>query len=178
MTTIASLLFGPPPGSRAAIERALESVTGPLAALRIGGVAVPHVEVVDAVATLLELPVGNLALTAWGQQRDVAEAIERTRNDPAGREVIEVLSHRIRSRQRPTIDVDVNGARSRVLELDAEVELEMTTAELVIEAGRVTAARTGPTRGRARLSASGVTLAARDFTAVDATPDINAPAPA
>jgi hypothetical protein len=169
MTTIASLLFGSPHEGRAAVERALERALGPLTALRVGGISVPSVEVVDAVSALLELPVGNLALKGWEQQRNVAESLERTRHDPSGREVVELLQHRIRSRQRPTVDVDFDGVRSTVLELDVDVELMVSSAELIIERGRVSSVRNGPTRGHARLSASGVTLAERELTSVDAT---------
>ena len=172
MTTIAALLFGVPPSRDAAIKTAFGRISGPLSRINVGGVSIPPVEVTNAVVALLELPMGNLAVHGWQQHRRVQEAIERTRTDPAGREVVELLRHKIRSKQQPTIDVDVDGVAMPILELEVEVELEVASAELVIERGAVSAVRTGPTRGKATLSASGVTLAQQQFSPVDATPEL------
>ncbi len=168
MTTLASILFGNPVGgSWQRIAAVLGSGNFDLQSVRIGGAAVPMPEVVNAVAQLLDMPVGNIALQGWHQQREVLKAKAETAGQPGTREVVRVLQHTITSKQSPTVRATAGAASVTILTLDLEVEIKVSSADLVVEAGQMTQARAGSAVAKAKLSASGTTLAEREFQPVD-----------
>jgi hypothetical protein len=165
MTTVAELLDV----EGAAPRRALVSRVGPLLAGSSAAVLVgPSLaaQVVDAIASLLRVPVGGLALGAWNRYRTVAAACRETAGRTDARKVISLHEHTVSITQSPTVEVDVGGTSHRLLELTLAVTLRFTTAELVVSAGRVEEVRPGPAVGSATLSAGGVELARRDSAAV------------
>jgi hypothetical protein len=169
MTTIASLLFGDGPSRQQAITSALNPIAGRLAQIQIKGLSVPTVDVTNALAALLEMPVGNLALQGWQHHNSVEQACDRTRNDPASREVIHLMPHKISSTQRPVIEAAVEQFAIPVLELTLRAELEVSSADIEVSHGQVTQARPGSGSGHLTLDAGGVTLADREFDQLDLT---------
>jgi hypothetical protein len=170
MTTIAQTLVA---GGNATTRLAeqIAPVIGRLDALRLAGLAVPTVDVASTLSSLLDVPLRGLALKGWRQYRDVAEARRSTAEHPGTREVVELLEHRIESRQSPAIEVTVEGVPREVLALDLLVEIEATTAQLVIEHGEIVRFETGPAVARGTLSAHDVVLASHEFQAVDLSVD-------
>ena len=77
MTTVAETLV---PGSDAISQLAatVSQVLGRVGPLRMAGLVVPISDVASSLTTLLDVPVGNLAIEGWQQHRDVAEARRRT----------------------------------------------------------------------------------------------------
>lgn len=166
MTTIAqTLVGGNEPISR--LASVVGGVLERLGPLRLAGLVVPTADVVAAIATLLDVPVGNLAIKGWQQHRDVSAARASTAANPGTHEVVRLLEHRIESHQSPVIEVTVNGVSQEVLALDLDVEVEAASVDLVIRHGKVDEVRSGPAIARGELSASEVVLASHEFQAVD-----------
>lgn len=166
MTTIArALVRTDDAGAGTALQQAMSRL-GPL---RVAGLAVPTAEVSSALAALLDQPIGNIALRAWTQHGEIEQACRRTSANPGSREVVRLLKHRIVSRQSPVIEALVDGAPVPLIELDLLVEIEASSADLVIEHGMVADRRAGTAIARAKLSASDLTLAEHEFQPVDLT---------
>ncbi len=174
MTTVTSLLFGEPPQRGPALHEAFGRIDNPLSNVHVAGVSLPDVDFTNAIADLLDLPVGNLALHGWQQHRRIADAMERTRADGTAREIVKLLEHKVHSSQKPGIDIEIDGVAKRILDLALDVEIQFASVELVIERGTIALVRPGAATARASLSASGITLAERSLTPVDATPSISA----
>jgi hypothetical protein len=165
MTTVAELLGV----EGAAPRRALISRVGPVLAGSPAAVLVgPSLaaQVVDAISSLVRVPVGSLALGAWNRYRTVADACRETAGRPEARKVISLYEHTMSITQNPTVEVDVGGASHRLLSLTLAVTLRFTAAELVVRGGRVEEVRPGPAVGSATLSAGGVELARRESATV------------
>jgi hypothetical protein len=165
MTTVAELLDM----ESAAARRALVCRVGPvLAGSPAAVLAGPSLaaQVVDAISSLVRMPVGSLALVAWSRCRRVAAACQETAGRTDARKVIEVPEHTMSITQSPTVEVDVGGTSHRLLELTLAVTLSFTAAELVVSGGRVHEVRPGPAVGTATLSTRGIELARRDLAPV------------
>lgn len=146
-TTVGELLGGP--GTQARLTSEVARL------VRLSGAVVPSTEATGVLVELLEMPLGDLALRAWRAERDVRQACERTAVAPGGREVVHHFQHRVRSVQEPVVEISVNGVRQRVLTLELEVLLEVSGADVLVEAGQVRDVRPGAVSGRARLSGGG-----------------------
>jgi hypothetical protein len=77
------------------------------------------------------------------------------------------LEHTISSSLSPTVDVSVGAASVTVLSLEIEVEIRVSTVNLVVEGGNVVWVAPGNATATVTLSASGVTVAKRDFQPVN-----------
>jgi hypothetical protein len=165
MTTVAELLDI----EGAAPRRALVSRVGPvLAGSPAAVLAGPSLagQVVDAISSLIRVPVGSLALVAWGRYRTVVAACRETAESTDARKVISLREHTMSITQSPTVEIDVGGTSHRLLELTLAVTLRFTAAELVVGGGRVQEVRPGPALGSATLSTGGIELARRDLAPV------------
>jgi hypothetical protein len=166
MTTIAEILFRPG-SSHAELNASIERARASLGTLSFTGFSVPSADVGETLKDLLDLPVGNIALRAWRQYRDVVQACERTRISATEREVVRLMEHRVVSHQSPVIEVIVGGSAVPILALDLCVEVNVASAELLVERGSVQQIRTGDGSARVRLSAGEVLLAEGRINFVD-----------
>ena len=132
MTTIASLLFGQD-DPRRALDKALGFVVGPAGRFNVAGLSLPTSDVAAALAAILEMPVGTLALQGWKHSQQVVEARDRTRDDPDARESIRLMEHTVKSTQHPEVVMDVNGVPTPILHLTLYLEMKVSSADLVIE---------------------------------------------
>jgi hypothetical protein len=166
MTSIGELLYGDvDQQTRAgALEGSLRDLGLLAAAIALAPSA--GSEVAGALSTLLDAPVGNLALRGWRKHRDVLDALEET-EESGDRQVVRLARHKVSSSQSPSVEVATSGARQTVLEVDLKVELEIGLVDLTIEAGQIVGSSTGETKASGRLSASGQTIVKRELTLVD-----------
>ncbi len=169
MTSVARLLLDEPTlqARRQRLSERLTAMGRVPPAIRVGGVDIDGVEVTNALADLLELPVGNIALRAWSARRELAEAKERTAGDPTARETVRLLEHTIESTHTPTVEVTAAGLTKTVLELELVVELTIASAAFVVQGGQVVESRAAQASGKVELSGSGVTLFERELPAFD-----------
>ena len=172
MTSISDLLF-PAADDDARAQRislALGDTRLPIHGLLVGPLAMPLVEVASAVHRLLKMPVGNVAIRGWAKHREVNKAIDITKANPWERRVVTLAAHSIKSKQSPTVEATVGGVSTTVLTVDLEVEIEVASVDLVIANGEIIEAPTRGSVAKAKLSASGVTLAEREFQPADLEP--------
>ncbi|MEL6985291.1 MAG: hypothetical protein AAFO29_22855 [Actinomycetota bacterium] len=166
MTTLGDLLYGP--GDREdRATRLADAIEGGGLALSAAGLQADRGEVAASLARLLDMPIGNIAIRGWAKHRDVEKARAETRATPGEREVVQLASHTITSKQKPTVDISVAGVHHTILTLDLEVRIEVGLASLAIEEGEIVDTMPGPTVAGAKLSASGVVLAEHDLTMAD-----------
>ena len=166
MTTLAALLYG---NDEQAMNKLTEQAPALLATSRasLRGVDIQPFQIAMAISCLLTMPVGNLALVAWEQERSVRAAGEHTLQYPGSRQVVRLLEHTVSSTQNPTIDVDAGPVRATLLTLTLQVDLSISATDLVIEQGRVAEMRAGPTTAWASLSAGSALLARSKPVEVD-----------
>jgi hypothetical protein len=166
MTTIASLLFGQN-DPRRALDKALGFVVGPAGRFSVAGLSLPVDDVAAAIAAILEMPVGTIALQGWKHNQQVVEARDRTRDDPDARESIRLMEHTIKSTQRPEVVMDVNGVPTPILQLTLYLEMKVSSADLLIEKGEISQITHGSSTAKAKLSAGNVVLAQHEFREAD-----------
>ena len=169
MTTIASLLFAQD-DPRRALDRALGFVVGPAGRFNVAGLSLPTDDVAAAIAAILEMPVGTIALQGWKHNQQVVEARDRTRDDPDARESIRLMEHAIKSTQHPEVVMDVNGVPAPILQMTLYLEMEVSSADLVIEKGEISQVTPGSSIAKAKLSAGNVVLAQHEFRDADLSP--------
>lgn len=177
MTTLGDLLYGPGDREDRAANLAGAIERGGMA-LTAAGLQADRGDVASALARLLDVPIGNIAIKGWAKHRDVEKARAETRATPGDRQVVQLASHTITSTQKPTVDISVAGVQHTVLTLDLEVRIEVGLASLAIEGGEIVDTMPGPTVASAKLSASGVVLAEHDLTVADLGQPTTVPATA
>lgn len=167
MTTISDLLFDAHADAAAELAAAIARTPQVLSRLSVAGLSIPGLDVANAITTLLELPISNIAVKGWKEHQNIIEAKQRTAASPDSREVVRLLEHRIRSKTEPLIEAEVNGIDYPLLRLTLEVELRLSTADVIVQGGEVTDIRVGSSTAKATLSASKVVLATKQFRELD-----------
>jgi hypothetical protein len=166
MTSLGQLLYGDV--DETARGQSMEESLRDLAVVTAAAALVPGVlpEIAGALSTMLNAPVGNLALRGWRKHRDVLDALRDTQ-ESGDRQVVRLARHKMSSKQSPSVDVVANGVNQTVLELDLKVDLEVSMVEMTIENGAIIDTSPGPTKAKASLSASGQTIVKRELTVID-----------
>ncbi|HKJ56350.1 MAG TPA: hypothetical protein VJ978_10220 [Nitriliruptoraceae bacterium] len=169
MTSIANVLVGghDPLGQ---LTTTIAPILERLDALRTAGLHLPAADIATALATLLDMPVSDLAKKGWQQHRDVEAARASTAANPGFQEVVRLLEHRVESRHAPALEITVNGVPREVLALELLVEIEAANVDLVVRNGEIDEVRSGPAIARGTLSASEIVLASHEFQTVDLGP--------
>jgi hypothetical protein len=132
----------------------------------IGGVSPPaRREVVRQVATValktLDLDVIDLVAGGWQAHARLVAAARRTLAVPGSEEVVDLVSHRIRSVHRPYVSILLDGAQVARLDLEATVVFDIKALVGVVRAGRLVEFQGGQGELSALLAAEGVQLAHR-----------------
>jgi hypothetical protein len=132
----------------------------------IGGISPPaRREVVRQVATValktLDIDLIDVAIGGWRAHGRLVAAARRTLAMPGSEEVVDLVSHRIRSVHRPYVSVLLDGAQVARLDLEATVILDVKALVGVVRAGRLVELRGGQSEVTALLAAEGVQLAHR-----------------
>jgi len=148
--TVRSVLFeGTGADPAAALARSMEAGGVGGAVLRhLGGLsgAARH-EVNRQVAVvadgLLELDVVDLLVGGWRKHAALVAAARRTLAAPGGEEVVDLVSHRIRSVHRPDVAVLLDGVRVAKIDFELTVVFEIQALAAVVRAGRLVALRGG-----------------------------------
>jgi hypothetical protein len=164
--TVRSVLFGEEGNdSTAALARSMEAGgVGGAVLHRLGGLsgAARH-EVDRQVAVvadgLLDLDVVDLAVGGWRKHAALVAAARRTLAVPGSEEVVDLVSHRIRSVHRPDVAVLVDGVRVAKIDFELKVVFEIGALVAVVRAGRLVALRGGRCDLGATLTAEGILLA-------------------
>jgi hypothetical protein len=132
----------------------------------IGGISPPaRREVVRQVATValktLDIHLIDVVLGGWRAHSRLVAAARRTLATPGSEEVVDLVSHRIRSVHRPYVSVLLDGAQVARLDLEATVILDVKALVGVVRTGRLVEFRGGQSEVTALLAAEGVQLAHR-----------------
>ena len=166
--TLHTVLFGgrdADPVTTLAESIDVSGVSGRLLAA-IGGISPPaRREVVRQVATValqtLDLDVVDLVVGGWRAHARLVAAAKRTLAVAGGEEVVDLVSHRIRTVHRPYVSILLDG--SPVARLDFEVTAVFDVKALVgvVRAGRLVELQGGQCELTALLAAEGLLLAHR-----------------
>ena len=132
----------------------------------IGGISPPaRREVVRQVATValktLDLDVVDFVADGWRAHTRLVAAARRTLAVPGSEEVIDLVSHRIRSVHRPYVSILLDGAQVARLDLEVTVVLDIKALVGVVRDGRLVEFQGGQCELSALLAAEGVQLAHR-----------------
>ena len=137
MTTINDILFGGAAQARRGLGGALRLVDAARRELSVS----THAS--GALASLFDMPVGNVLLDAWYGNRLVRTACANTLAQPGLREEVQLFTTTVTCSYRPTLDLDTAGRRLTVAQLDLELELKLESLVLEVAGGRVTAVGPG-----------------------------------
>jgi hypothetical protein len=168
MTTLAELLYG----DRAHAARDLRNRAPALLAASSApalGVTINPLELATTISRLLDMPVGDLTMYAWEQQRRVRAACQQTREHPASRQIVRLLEHTFTSTQHPTVDVEAGPVHATLLTLTVHVEIAVNPTDIVVESGRIVDVRPGTASATAKLLVGDVVLTQRQTRRLDLT---------
>lgn len=126
-------------------------------------------EVVDAIVSWLEMPLADLAVTAYLRHRLIEAAKRNTSRAPGTREVVRLLKHTIHVKQEASVEVEIGAKTVTVVRLEVTAEITVDAVTAVVEAGHIKEIAPGEARGSVTLKAGGVELAAVRSRPVDLT---------
>ena len=163
--TARGVLFGDAAGDAAReLSRALSESEA-----RIAGRQLRHLsrsaarsvdEEVGAVAAdLLDIDLGDALVLGWRRCTALLEAARRTLASPGSTEIVELVTHRVTSDFRPSIDLMVDGIRVNTFELHLALVFDLTGVSAVVRGGELVGVRGGDCLVTATLTLEGARLA-------------------
>lgn len=164
MTTLAALLYPDDRTAQANLEAALRDheLMQPVASW-------PGVlpQIAEGILAFLEMPIGNLAVSAYLKHRHIEAAIRETARSPGTPQVVQLMEHTIRSKLEPTVDIEVNGVTKTLLRLELAAEISVEAVTAVVQSGQVVDIAPGSATAKLTLSAAGVELAKAETQPVE-----------
>ena len=154
-TTINDVLFGSASAARRQLGERLK------AANLLSNELKPSAYVGDALASLLDIPIGNVLIGAWHDNRLVQDACRRTRAHPGMLEKVYLLTSEVTCKHHPQIDLDTAGCRMTLLTLELELNLTINSLVVDVAGGQVVAVGPGTADARATLKVGRTVLAER-----------------
>ena len=116
----------------------------------------------EAVAAVLDIDLGTLALDGWAKYDRLHDAARRSSEPGAEPERVRLVEHQIISTHAPALEIYVNGALLATINLGLEVEINVHGLDAEIRSARLTALRTGDVDVRATLSFEGSAVVERE----------------
>jgi hypothetical protein len=110
---------------------------------------------------LLAIDLGDGLVLGWLKLAALTEAARRTLETPSSEEIVELVSHRVTSDFRPSIDLMVDGIRVNTFEFHLSVVFDVTGVSAVVKDGALTAVRGGDCVITAIFTLEGAPLAQR-----------------
>jgi Protein of unknown function (DUF2510) len=135
-------------------------VTGFPALMAEAGRAVEH-EVATVTGDLLSLNLLDLAVGGWNRYEALRDAARRTRDAPTTEEVVALVTHRIESSHRPTVELFIDGKSVGTIEVELDIAFDMAGVVAVVCQARLTAIRSGNCTVSGRLAIKGAVVAQR-----------------
>jgi hypothetical protein len=115
----------------------------------------------EALASLFDMPVGDVLFGAWHGNHVVQAARARTRARPGTKEKLHLLDTDVTSIYHPQLDLDTGARRITLLTMELEVELKIEALILEVAGGNVVAVGPGLADTLARLRIGRTMLAER-----------------
>ena len=164
MTTLAALLYRDDRTAQADLEAALYNH-----GLMKSVVAWPGVlpQIAEGILAFLEMPISNLAVSAYQKHRHIEAARRETARSPGIPQVVQLMEHTIRSKLEPTVDIEVDGVTKTLLRLELVAEISVEAVTAVVQSGQVVDIAPGSATAKLTLSAAGVELAKAETQPVD-----------
>jgi hypothetical protein len=166
MTTVRDFLFGgvsvEPTDALAeslrkngTVENLVTSFPGLTAA---AGRAVER-EVATVSDSLLSLDLLDLAAAGWNRYEALKDAARHTRDEPTAEEVVALVTHRIESSHRPTVELFIDGKSVGTIHVELDVTFDMAGVIAVVRQARLTAIRSGNCTVTGTLAIEGAVVA-------------------
>jgi hypothetical protein len=151
MTTIDELLGLDEHPGRDRVTSRLRRLIDALPDGVVGSTIAPQVSA--ALGDLLQVPIDAIAWTAWERYQRVADACARTAGRSGVRETVALHDPTISNTRHISVELDVAGARRQLFDVTLLLAIQVTTVEVVVEAGRVVWARPGAAQASVALLA-------------------------
>ena len=122
--------------------------------------AVEH-EVATVVSDLLSMDLFRLAAAGWRRHDALTKAARRTRDTPAAKELVALVTHQIKSSHRPNIELLIGGKSVATIEVKLDVVFDMAGLVAVVQQARLTRIDSGNCTVTATLAIAGKDVAKR-----------------
>ncbi len=151
VTTVAELLGEVGPD----LDEELRRVAGDHGAITGPVYRLLRARMAEAVATVLDIDLGSLALDGWAKYGEVRAAARRSAPPNESSERVRLVEHRITSTHRPSVELYLNEVLLATIALGLEVEIDVHGLDAEIRGGRLVGFHGGDLDVRATLSAEG-----------------------
>lgn len=163
MNTITSLLYPNEATERLELESQLRELPAIQSVLAWPGVLAV---IASDILEYLRMPIGDFAASAYQKYKSIDDAKRETAKS-LGRQVVQLMDHQIDHMVKPEVEIEVNGVRQTLIDLELLVELKVESVTAVVEAGQLVDVAPGSATASLRLSAGGVELAKAETQPVD-----------
>jgi hypothetical protein len=115
-------------------------------------------EVAGAIDGLLSLSLVDLLASGWKKYGVLRQAVKRTRAAPGTEETVVLATHHIDSTHRPSIDLWVDGTRTRSIDVTISATFTVDAVRAVVSQGRLTTIKTGTCTATGSLAVAGIDM--------------------
>jgi hypothetical protein len=126
-----------------------------------GLIDVARHELANATTGFMSANLADVAAAGWKKYDALKKAARRTRDDPEAKELVSLMTHKIASEHRPSVDLYVDGKRLATVEIDLEIALTIAGVIAVVEQGRLTEIQSGSCTASGSLAVQGIEMIKR-----------------
>jgi hypothetical protein len=163
--TVQDLLFGDTPDAPADTVADALHENGAVRALMRGLLgladAAEHA-VADATESLLSVSLADVVAEGWKKYDQLRQAAKHTRDVPTATEVVEMLTHKISSTRKPSVELSANGASLGTIEITVQISFTMSGVRAVVKQGRLTEIQTGRCTAAGSLEIAGAEITKKE----------------
>jgi Protein of unknown function (DUF2510) len=118
-------------------------------------------ELADATTGFMSANLADVAAAGWKKYDALKTAARNTRDNPGSRELHSLITHKIASLHRPSVDLYLDGRLIATVEIQLEVALTIAGVIAVVTGGRLTEIQSGSCTASGSLAVQGVNMITR-----------------
>lgn len=164
MTTLATLLYPDAPTGQTGLEEELRRHPGLASVLKWPAVLAL---IAKDILAFLDMPIGNIAVSAYQKHRRIEEAKRETAESLGARQVVQLMGHKIESNLEPKVEIETGGVTRTILRLEVATELTVESVTAIVESGQLVDVAPGSATAKLTLSADGVELGRAETQPID-----------
>jgi hypothetical protein len=138
--TLNDMLFDAAPDAPHSVARRLLAMPSALDVMNGWAVArraTAELQMAAQVASVLGFDASELVVNAWKKAAVVQTAVEASRQHPSDEVIVPMATHHVRGRREPVIEIYIGSARLARFELMVDIDIELSGAEIKLQAGQL-----------------------------------------
>ena len=116
-------------------------------------------DLAQKICELLDISIPDIFMAAWKKAKELQEVMEKSRANPEDVTYLELTEHTLNSEHKPSVDVRLNGATVKKIQLDVQLGFKLKGFVLKIQDGVIREMQTGQCEAKGSIKYGGLPIA-------------------